>query len=821
MFAQRKSLDNSEKSLSQFIPYSAVIAPGVVICREGDLVATVKISGKVFEAVSNEALQRDAERQNNFLKVMASASSTDEMSLKVHRIRRVVHDELSVPDENSSSRFVRDFVRAYNREISENNLMATELYVSLVSHKATALKRDKYKESEIREELKERLEVFGKVFDQLVSSLRDYEPAVLGEYSDEQGIIFSHQLSFYNYLLTGQWQKVRVPFMPLNEALGNVQVFGGADTLEFQTALGKSYVQSIELKDYPMATYSRLLDGLLYNTNFDQSSYPFIETQTFTALSKNKGLKALKLQQNQLRSAQDDAVSQMQLLSLARDMVANGQIVIGDYSYSLLVFGSEDTVVAHANDSVKKLQDAGFLPIKSTLALVTSYLHQLPGRKDRPRVAKISSMNFAHLASFHNFPCGKRDRNPWGEAVALMKMPSDQPYYFNFHYTDPEKDSIGDVPLGNTAILGASGAGKTVLLNFLLCSAQKYRDKDHQLSVILFDKDKGAELAIKAMGGGYLAIENGKPSGINPFQLEPTAENIQFLIGWTKRLIGRDGLQITPLDEQRIATAVETVMSMPAKYRRLAVLPQSLQTGDRVEDAQNSLTMRLSKWIETGPLAWAFDNEINTLDLNEFSNFGIDGTDFLENEDVRGPITEILLYLIETQVMKDKRRTIIVMDEFWKYLSDPATAQFAFDKLKTIRKQNGIFVFASQSPEDVLKSERGSAFVDNTATKIYLPNPYANEKDYTEGFKCTKDEFSIIKSLDTQSRLMLIKQGPVSVMIRLDLGNFKRALKIFSGTAGTTKFGEKLFSLVGDDPEVWIPYFFGDKPLPTSEKEEA
>ena len=193
----------------------------------------------------------------------------------------------------------------------------------------------------------------------------------------------------------------------------------------------------------------------------------------------------------------------------------------------------------------------------------------------------------------------------------------------------------------------------------------------------------------------------------------------------------------------------------------------------------------------------------------------------MENEDVRGPITEILLYLIETQVMKDKRRTIIVMDEFWKYLSDPATAQFAFDKLKTIRKQNGIFVFASQSPEDVLKSERGSAFVDNTATKIYLPNPYANEKDYTEGFKCTKDEFSIIKSLDTQSRLMLIKQGPVSVMIRLDLGNFKRALKIFSGTAGTTKFGEKLFSLVGDDPEVWIPYFFGDKPLPTQPREEV
>ena len=114
MFAQRKSLDNSEKSLSQFIPFSAVIAPGVVICREGDLVATVKISGKVFEAVSNEALQRDAERQNNFLKVMASASSTDEMSLKVHRIRRVVHDELSVPDELPADRAMAESPSAFH-----------------------------------------------------------------------------------------------------------------------------------------------------------------------------------------------------------------------------------------------------------------------------------------------------------------------------------------------------------------------------------------------------------------------------------------------------------------------------------------------------------------------------------------------------------------------------------------------------------------------------------------------------------------------------------------------------------------------------------
>ena len=161
------------------------------------------------------------------------------------------------------------------------------------------------------------------------------------------------------------------------------------------------------------------------------------------------------------------------------------------------------------------------------------------------------------------------------------------------------------------------------------------------------------------------------------------------------------------------------------------------------------------------------------------------------------------------------------MDEFWKYLSDPATAQFAFDKLKTIRKQNGIFVFASQSPEDVLKSERGSAFVDNTATKIYLPNPYANEKDYTEGFKCTKDEFSIIKSLDTQSRLMLIKQGPVSVMIRLDLGNFKRALKIFPGLPEPPSSEKNYFLSWETTLKFGFLISSGTNQLPTQPREEV
>lgn len=115
----------------------------------------------------------------------------------------------------------------------------------------------------------------------------------------------------------------------------------------------------------------------------------------------------------------------------------------------------------------------------------------------------------------------------------------------------------------------------------------------------MFDKDKGAELAIRAMGGGYLTIENGAPSGINPFQLEPTQANIQFLIGWTKRLLARDGLPIDPMDEDRIAQAVTTVMSLPKEDRRLAYLSQLFQQGDTAAAARTSLKLRLKNGFWT------------------------------------------------------------------------------------------------------------------------------------------------------------------------------------------------------------------------------
>lgn len=796
-----------EKSIDEYLPFSSLVADDVVMCRGGELIGTFRLTGIAFETKDDDALDLSSYRLNTFYRTLAQSH----VAVQIHRVRRVIHDRLT---STADSAFAKALIEDYNRSINDEGLMATELYFTLI-HRPNAslpgLGRNKARcAEEIASELNARIEQFQKDMASIKQSLSEYCPIRLGQYK-EGGISFSDQLSFYNFLITGQWQAVRVHDAPLAGNLGNVQVYIGSDTLQLQSSTGSTFCQGVELKDFTQGTYSGILNKLLYTEN--TLPYPFIETQTFAFLSKQDGLRALKLQQRQLLSSNDASVSQIYQMNYALDAVASGEFAIGEYSYSLLIMSSDpESLKSYTSHACDKLKDAGFIPFVSTLALAGSYLSQMPCNfAYRPRLAKLTTVNFAHLAPLHNYPIGKRDGNPWGEAVAILKTPTTQPYYFNFHESPVGENSFDKKLLGNTTVLGSSGTGKTVTMNFLIAMMQKYRMGEKKLTTVYFDKDRGAEIAIRAFGGGYLTIENGKPTGFNPFALEPTAENIQFLNRFCKLLLSMDGQPVTTSDELKLSQAIQTVMSMPKEIRRLALLVQNMNQGQTREEIENSVAKRLAKWIEGGDLAWVFDNPEDKLDFNRFNDFGIDGTDFLDNQEIRSPVAYYLLYRMESVI--DGRRFMFVMDEFWKWLLDEAFRDFAFNKLKTIRKQNGFGVFVTQSPSEILKSDIAKAVIEQSATFIFLPNPQADHDDYVKGFKVTEKEFNTIVNLKKDSRLMLVKQGENSVVCRLDLGAFPDVLKVLSGSTDNINYLDQLRSIIGNDPNDWMPYFLGKKVL--------
>ena len=260
---------------------------------------------------------------------------------------------------------------------------------------------------------------------------------------------------------------------------------------------------------------------------------------------------------------------------------------------------------------------------------------------------------------------------------------------------------------------------------------------------MIFDKDRGLDILTRALGGTYLPLRNGVPTGFNPLQLPPTAETIEFLKVWLRALV-RGTVPLTIREEGDLDAALMGTLALDASARRLSRLIE-------FTDATRSegIHMRLARWCESthGHYAWVFDNAEDSLvgQLAKASLFGVDVTEFLDNALTRAPVTLYLFHVIRQ--LLDGRKFVCWMDEFWKLLDDPAFEDLARNKLVTIRKQDGFLVMFTQSPQQVLKSPIAYAIISQTATKIFLPNPEADFDDYVNGFKLTQREYEIVKGL--------------------------------------------------------------------------
>jgi type IV secretion system protein VirB4 len=319
------------------------------------------------------------------------------------------------------------------------------------------------------------------------------------------------------------------------------------------------------------------------------------------------------------------------------------------------------------------------------------------------------------------------------------------------------------------------------------------------ITAVLYDKDRGTEIAIRAMGGVYTVFRRGEPTGLNPFQLEPDEAVLDFWERLVRKLVD-SGSPLSAKDEMDVSRAVREVARMARPLRRLSMVRQLLPNV-----GENSLHARLAKWCAGARLGWVLDNPVERLDFTRAGLFGFDDTELLGDAEVSTPVTMYLLHLTESLI--DGRRFIYVMTEFWKRLGDPVFTDFANNKQKTIRKQNGLGIFDTQSPADVLRSDIARALIEQSATFFFLPNPRADYGDYVHGFKLTEAEFNIVRSLGENSRLFLVKQGHRSAIGRLDLAGLGDVLDVLSGTTDNVELLDRIRVRVGDAPADWLPVF--------------
>jgi type IV secretion system protein VirB4 len=815
---KRSTALRREFTAADRIPYAAHVSPTVVRTSFGDYLQVLRLGGASFESNDDEELNNWHERLNVLWRNIASANVALWTQVIRRRARISANWREGSRPRSTFGCFADELHARYGRRLADETLMVNEIYLAVVfrptSGMATGLVSKvlaKSRRDGSQADVADALDACEKLSQTLKASLARYEPDLLGAYRDKN-TWYSSLLEYLGLLINGESQRTPLPSGPLNRALATARLFFGTEAIEYRLPTVTRVGAMLGIKEYPAPSVVGMYDRLL------SAPFGFVLTQSFTFLTKATGQSLLQRQFNRMANAGDFAVSQAAELKDALDSLTSNEFVMGDHHFSLQVLAevSGSSVGDSGGGRLKQLNDhialarslladTGMLVAREDLALEASFWAQLPGNFPlRPRKAPITSRNFAAMAPFHNYPCGRASGNHWGDALSLFATSARSPYYFSLHASDP-KDADGGSrkDTGHTLICGPTGSGKTVFIGFLVAMLDR-----QGATQVVFDKDHGLEILVRALGGEYLPLRNGVATGFNPLQLPITPANVEFLKIWLLTLCAGTAQirhanpvrEIADLDQ-----ALKGTLALEPEARRLSRLVEFLDPTD-----PEGLHARLARWCEGcgGDYAWVFDNPRDTVvsRLAGRSVIGFDVTEFLDHSLTRSPITLYLFHLVRQ--LLDGRRLVCWMDEFWRLLADPAFESFANDGPKTWRKLNGVMCLATQSPSDVLDSPISRTLVEQTPTKVFFPNADADFGEYTQGFGLTAREFKLLKDeLEPGSRMFLVKQAHHSVVCQLDLKGFGAELAVISGRAGEVRRMYQIMSETGPDPTSWLPQF--------------
>jgi type IV secretion system protein VirB4 len=782
-----------DRPVAKHIPYMRHIADDIIKTKDSEYLSLIRLDGYSFQTADNAHINQRYMARNTLLRSLTSSH----WGLTAHIVRKRIGPEIGGSFDNPFCALVNE---RYLDGLKRRSLFTNEMVFTVVRKNATGRigivdrmlrgagrlndrTSDEANEREAITELRDLTANF-------VEQFQDYGARLL-TVAEYDGRLVSEPVSFLQQLVNGpNDHRVALPRIGIDQILAKKRPVFERRTIALHglTERDSWFGAILSVKEYPPAAGPGMLDALL------TVNHEFIVTQSFAVLERAVARQLINKIENQVENADEGGTIVGEQIAEARDAIMGSLASLGEHHLAILCLGRTPTELNRCiNEVGAALTDMEMVTTREDHGMELAFWAQLPANFGYvARRARIMSTNFCGFSSFHNYPSGRRDRLHWGQPVTLLETTSSTPYAFNFHVND----------LGNFLVIGPSGSGKTVALGFLACQAQRITPRPR---LVFFDKDRGGEILIRALGGAYATLVPGEPSGFNPFQIANTPQNREFLFQLVHYLcLPVNAERLSAEEEQVIREAVAKLMTYPKPQRQAAFLLELLKGKTRAR--AGDLAARFLDWVNPDQRGWLFANAEDELDLGN-GILGFDMTEILGEPSVR---TAALMYIYHRiDELLDGRPIMLFMDEGWRLLDDPVFIGFIRDKLKTIRKLNGIVGFGTQSAADIANSPAANTLIEQSATVLFFPNAKADERSHLGAFKLSRKEFDWIRETAVESRSFLIKHASDSVVARLNLGAAPEIIKVLSGRAETVAELTRLRSEVGDDPAAWLPRFMG------------
>ena len=437
-----------------------------------------------------------------------------------------------------------------------------------------------------------------------------------------------------------------------------------------------------------------------------------------------------------------------QLGDALTELDVNGHF-FGECSLALVLFDPEGAAVERmAAEAIKVFAAHDGTLFEETYNLLNAWLSVVPGNSahNLRRLALLET-NYADLSFLFTLDsgqqrCGHLNR----EALSVFETRHGTPYHFSLHLQD----------VGHALVLGATGSGKSFLLNFLITHAQKFDP-----ITVIFDLGHSYRKLATLLQGSYLELGlRQRGVTINPFALEPTPEHLHFLHAFTRVMLeGADGYQLSDREDREVYEAIENLYVLERAQHRLFTLANLLP---------RALSARLSKWVEGGRYADLFDHVEDTLSVQRFQVFDFEA--MRAYPDLLEPLLFYVLHRVGAHVddVRDAGLKVCVMDEAWRFIQHPALRAYVQVALKTWRKRNAAMLLATQSVEDFASADLLRTVIEGCPTKLLLANPGLDRAKYAELFQLNTVELDLLVELIPR-RQILLKRPNVAKVLNLNV----------------------------------------------------
>ena len=428
-------------------------------------------------------------------------------------------------------------------------------------------------------------------------------------------------------------------------------------------------------------------------------------------------------------------------------------VAYGDISLTIALHGDDLTRIEALDAELFRIFGAADAKvIREGFGQLPAWWSRLPGqpRKRQVRTVFSSAGVAACMAPLFGPPPGQAEckhlRRP---AMATFETPWRTPYHY---------DLFGGTDVGHTLILGATGAGKSFALNFLLVQAQHYAPR-----VLVLDLGGSYKWLTEFIGGGYLELNPDAEGGeiaLKPFSLPAGERTFSFLTGWLSRLLRIGGYSLRGEDTTELRERVEDLYQSPPADRTLSALVRTLP---------RAMWPAMSRWHGDGAWAKFFDGGgEDTLELADWQVIDLAGA--AEHDDL---CEAALFFLLERLRLaldnpaEAARVKLMVVDEAWRYLNDPAVLSHLTEAAKTWRKRNAALVLATQSAVDLTDTEGAQALLESLPTKLFLANPDLPDGVQTT-FRLNDTEMATIRGL-LPKRELYLRRAQEAGVVRLEV----------------------------------------------------